>query len=449
VITQWLASPYVKNDAETSFFFKNTDKIYKIKDFCVVLLGEPKKAKPDTVRNVLGQASRTITQRGYSSVAVLHACSDIDFAQAVEGFLLGSYRFAKYKEDKKAAQSLNKFTFYTSEADKKGLTESIKYISATTRGIFMARDLVNEPGNVIYPESFASIAKKACTGRKLKFKMLNKAALKKEKMNLHIAVGQASDRDPCLVHIHYKPTKKAKKTVALVGKGVTFDTGGLSLKPAAYMVSMKTDMGGAASVLGTMMAIADLNLPIEVHGLMGLAENAVNGNATRPDDVVTGRSGKTVEIENTDAEGRLVLADVLSYAEDLKVDYIVDAATLTGACVVALGDEFFAVYSKDDDLASRLTEAATQVGDHGWRMPLYDGYKRQLKSDIADLKNVGQRYGGSITAALFLSEFVKKTKWAHLDIAGPARASRDFDTTVKGGSGIPTRTFIRFLENLA
>ncbi|MCB1198196.1 MAG: leucyl aminopeptidase [Deltaproteobacteria bacterium] len=447
IISNWIGSSFVKNDREKAFFFPNIGSS-KVKDFLVFCLGDPEQSKPEEVRNAFARASKMITQRGYKKAAVVHAGDQLDFSLAIEGFLLGSYRFAKYKDDEKAGQSLDTFSFYVPASTKKTVATALDKISATTRAIFLARDLVNEPGNVIYPASFAKIAKEVCKDRKLTCKVLDLADLKKEKMNLHIAVGQASAHEPKLVHIHYKPAQKAKKKVALVGKGVTFDTGGLSLKPPTAMVSMKSDMSGAASVLGTMMAISDLNLPIEVHGILGLAENAVAGNATRPDDVVRSRSGITVEIENTDAEGRLVLADALSYADDLKVDYIIDVATLTGACVIALGDEIFAVYSQDDALAQSIGASAAEVGDNAWRMPLHESYKAQLKSDFADMRNVGGREGGSITAALFLSEFVKKAKWAHLDIAGPARAKREFDLTAKGGSGIPTRTFIRFLENL-
>ncbi|MCB0271434.1 MAG: leucyl aminopeptidase [Bdellovibrionales bacterium] len=447
IISSWLESSYVGEDREKSMFFVNKGDL-AFKDFLVISLGDAKKAGQNEIRNAFGKASKLISQRGYKSVAVVHGDEKIPFEYAMDGFLLGSYRFSKYKEDVKQSQSLQTFIFATSHKNKKTYEKHLSHTCATTRAIFLARDLVNEPGNVVYPESFASIAKNETAKRKITYKVLSAAELKKQNFNLHLAVGQASDKQPCLVHLHYKPTKKAKKKVALVGKGITFDTGGLSLKPPTYMVSMKTDMAGAAGVLAAMTAIADLALPVEVHGIMALAENAVNGNATRPDDVVRARNGKTVEIENTDAEGRLVLADALHYAENLGVDYIVDAATLTGACVIALGDEIFAIYSKDAKLASLIENAASDVGDKGWRMPLEESYKSQLKSDVADMKNVGGREGGSITAALFLSNFVEKTAWAHLDVAGPARASREFDTIPKGGSGVPTRTFIRFVETL-
>jgi leucyl aminopeptidase len=447
-LSTWLNSSVVEDNREKSTVITNVSS-YKGKDLYVVVVGEAKKTTPDEIRDALGNAGKWLAGRGYKDVAILCEESNMDAAAIVEGFLMGSYRFFHHKSDPKTHATLKNITFYADQECKKSLKNEVPRAVAYVRANFLARDLVNEAPNILYPASFAKIAQDVAKKQaNVSIKVLTKKEIEKENMNLLMAVGRASDYEPRVVHLHYKPKKKAKAKVAFVGKGVTFDTGGLSLKPPTSMVSMKTDMGGAAAVLATIQAVADLQLPVEVHGLMGLVENAVNGNATRPDDVVRGRNGKTVEIENTDAEGRLVLADVLNYAEELKVDYLIDAATLTGACVVALGTDIFAVYANDDKLSSRLLQASQEVGDKAWRMPLEESYRKQLKSEVADMRNIGGREGGSITAALFLSEFVKDTKWAHCDIAGPARATQDYPTSVKGGTGIPSRTFIRFIENL-
>jgi leucyl aminopeptidase len=267
-------------------------------------------------------------------------------------------------------------------------------------------------------------------------------------MLLHYAVGQGSSNEPRFIHLTYKP-KKRKKKLVFVGKGLTFDSGGLCIKPAAGMGEMKSDMGGAAAVLGLMAAVAAVRPDVEVHGVIGAAENMPDGSAYRPADVFTSLEGKTVEIINTDAEGRLVLADALTYATKLEPDVIIDAATLTGAALVALGKTYSAYYATDDALARMLENAAREAGESFWRMPLIDELSDQLKSDIADLKHTGDRWGGSITAALFLREFVAKVPWIHCDIAGPALSERARGVTPKGGTGHAVLTFLRLVENAA
>jgi leucyl aminopeptidase len=285
----------------------------------------------------------------------------------------------------------------------------------------------------------------------LEVSVMDRAALEKKGMKLIVAVGQGSVRDPRMVHMIYKPVNgPAKKKLVFVGKGLTFDTGGICIKPAPGMEEMKGDMGGAANVIGLMAAVAALQPDIEVHGLIGCAENMPDGNAYRPGDIFGSYDGKTVEIINTDAEGRLVLADVLSYAaKDLKPDLFVDNATLTGACVVALGMTVSGFYSNRDEVAERVKKAAKLAGEALWHLPLVEDLREGLKSDWADLKHVADRWGGSITAALFLREFVGDVPWVHVDVAGPSMANKAYNVFAKGGTGHGVLTFLKLIEDYA
>jgi leucyl aminopeptidase len=264
---------------------------------------------------------------------------------------------------------------------------------------------------------------------------------------LHYAVAQGSHNEPRFIHMTYAPKKKAKKKLVFVGKGLTFDSGGLCIKPAPGMGEMKSDMGGAAAVLGLMAAVAALKPNVEVHGVIGAAENMPDGAAYRPGDVFGSLDGKTVEVVNTDAEGRLVLADALTYASRLSPDLLVDAATLTGACVVALGKTCSAFYTAEERLVHDLEGAAKEAGEQFWRMPLLEDLREQLKSDVADLKHLGDRWGGSISAALFLREFVGKAKWIHCDVAGPVLADSAKGAYPKGGTGHAVLTFLKMVEH--
>jgi leucyl aminopeptidase len=307
---------------------------------------------------------------------------------------------------------------------------------------------VNEPPNELYPETLAQIARRIAKEHGFRVNVLDKKGILAQGMHLHYAVGQGSAHEPRFIHLSYVPKKKRKKVV-FVGKGLTFDSGGLCIKPAAGMGEMKSDMAGAAAVLGLMAAIGATKPEVELHVLVGAAENMPDGAAYRPADVFRSLDGKTVEIINTDAEGRLVLADALAYAVSLKPDVIVDAATLTGAALVALGKTCSAYYATDDGLATVLEAAAREAGESFWRMPLLDELGEQLKSDVADLKHTGDRWGGSITAALFLREFVGKVPWVHCDIAGPVLAERARGAYPKGGTGHAVLTFLNFVERLA
>jgi leucyl aminopeptidase len=306
-----------------------------------------------------------------------------------------------------------------------------------------ARDLVNEPAAAIYPQSLAEQAE-TLRASGLEVTVWDEKKLVDEGMGGITAVGQGSAQPPRFIHVAWKPANPSRK-VALVGKGVTFDAGGLSIKPTSGMLTMKCDMGGSASVLGVMRAIADLKPDVEVHGLIGAAENMLGGNAFKLGDVVTMRNGKTVEIHNTDAEGRLCLADCLSYGSELGVDQMVDIATLTGAAVVALGEHYSALMTRSESFAASLLGHADASGEGLWRLPLPAFYKEKLNSQIATVKNVGGRAAGSITAGLFLNEFVTDTEWAHIDIAGPAFLDKGRRHFGHGGTGAMVPTLTRWV----
>jgi leucyl aminopeptidase len=313
--------------------------------------------------------------------------------------------------------------------------------------VCLARDLVNEPAMTLTPVAMERRARAVARAKGLGIRVLGPAELKREKMGAYLAVAQGSDNPPRLVHLSYKPKGKPRGRVALVGKGLTFDSGGLSLKTNEYMLDMKCDMSGSAAVIGVLSALPALAPRVEVHGLLAMAENMPSARSYRPGDVLVTRSGKTVEVNNTDAEGRLVLADALSYAQKLKPSAIIDLATLTGACVVGLGPLCTGVMGNDPAMIESVLDAAVTAGEKMWPLPLYEEYLEQLKSEVADMKNTGERYGGALTAGLFLKEFVdERLPWVHLDIAGPAFVDKDQPYAPKGGTGAGVRTVLEYLS---
>lgn len=364
------------------------------------------------------------------------------------GAALKSYRFDKYltKEEKSSKPTLESLTVAVNEA--RQATEAFEIEKHIMAGVFMARDLVNEPGNILHPESYAEI----CQGLEkegLKVKVLGEAEMKKMGCGALLGVGQGSIRESKMVILEWNGGKKADKPIAFVGKGVTFDTGGISIKPSGGMEEMKMDMGGSAAVVGTLKVLAARKAKVNAVGVIGLVENMPDGNAQRPGDIVTSLSGQTVEVLNTDAEGRLVLADCLWYCQETyKPKFMVNLATLTGAIMVALGETTGGLFSNNDKLAERLRDAGLTVGEKIWRMPLGPEYDELLKSDVADMQNISNgRWGGSITAAQFLQRFVNDVPWAHLDIAGVATASKPTDTCPKGGSGFGVRLLNKMVQD--
>lgn len=426
----------------------------KVRAKRVALLGLGKPA--DAARNIYEAAGRSVRMgNSVSAKQVLFVLpkTDLDLGEVMQlvgrGGTLGSYKFDQFLSDKGRKNSVTKLHVNTGENGKLSSAHknAMKKGETVAAGMEVARDLVNLPAENLYPESYAKRAQ--AEGKKHGFtvKVHDVAALKRMKMGMLMAVGQGSKRPPRLVHMTYTPKGATAKTksIALVGKGVTFDSGGYSLKPSAAMLDMKIDMGGAASVLGTMIAIAKLKPKVKVHGIATLAENLVSGNAYKLGDVLTSASGRTVEINNTDAEGRLCLGDALHYATQQEPDEIIDLATLTGAVIVALGPYTVGLFSNNDSMAGSLLDSSARMGESFWHMPLNLRLKEQLKSDIADCRNTGKREGGSITAALFLSEFVGDTKWTHLDIAGPVSSEQDVGATVKGGTGIAIPTLVDYI----
>ena len=357
---------------------------------------------------------------------------------AVLGMREAFYRFDQMKSQKKAdAPALASVVLPLSP--KAELQQALKEAAATADGVALARTLGNLPANICNPAYLADEAKKLAREYKLQVEVLERREMEKLGMGSFLSVARASQQPPKLIVLHYN-NAKSRKPLALVGKGITFDTGGISLKPAGEMDEMKYDMSGAGSVLGAIRALAAMKAPVNVLGVIPACENMPGGAATKPGDVVTTLSGQTVEILNTDAEGRLILCDALSYAERYKPDAVIDIATLTGACVIALGHVATGLFANDEKLADEIRAAADDSWDRVWQMPLWEDYQEQLRSNFADFANIGGRPGGSITAACFLARFTRKMRWAHLDIAGTAwKSGRD-----KGSTGRPVPLLVRF-----
>ncbi|HEY9659280.1 MAG TPA: leucyl aminopeptidase, partial [Allocoleopsis sp.] len=314
-------------------------------------------------------------------------------------------------------------------------------------GVILARELVSAPANVVTPIAMAETAEAIAREYGLELEILEQADCEKLGMGAFLGVAKASELPPKFIHLTYKPEGTPRKKIAIIGKGLTFDSGGLNIKPTGSGIEMmKTDMGGAAAMMGTAKAIAQLRPDVEVHFISAVTENMISGRAMHPGDILTASNGKTIEVNNTDAEGRLTLADALVFADKLGVDAIVDLATLTGACVIALGDDIAGLWTSDETLASQLTQASELSGEKLWRMPLEDKYFDGLKSGVADMKNTGPRPGGAITAALFLKQFVKDTPaWAHLDVAGPVWADKENGYNSAGATGFPVRTLVNWV----
>jgi leucyl aminopeptidase len=417
----------------------------------VLGLGDRRSIGPAEVRTFAAKAARAANgEKARSLLLSLPAGLEGELRAVGEGLELGAYRFTKYfTGDRKPKASLATVTVATAGKTK----PNAKALLATGQKIGMAvnvaRDLSNEPSNVIFPESFAHVAEAVAKENALKIQVFDFKEIRRRGMKLIDAVGRGSEHEPRFVHITWAP-KGAKKKIVFVGKGITFDSGGLSIKPAAGMGDMKHDMSGAANVVGLMAAIAALKPKVEVHALAALAENMPDGNAYRPGDIWGSLDGKTVEIINTDAEGRLVLADALAYARGLSPDLIVDNATLTGACVVALGNTCSGWYANDEGAARDFAAAIKDSGETMWRMPLLEDLREHIKSDVADVKQTGDRWGGSITAALFLREFAGDAKWVHCDIAGPAAIERPTAwMQAKGATGHAVLTFLSLVERAA
>jgi leucyl aminopeptidase len=375
-----------------------------------------------------------------------------------EGALSAAYKFDKYltgEKKKSDAPSVDEIKIAMSADNVDGsrlesLKRGVQRGEQVAEAVALARDLINEPAGEMTPRKMAEVAQRVAKQHGLEVKVLGPKECEKLGMGMYLAVAQGSEEEPRFIHLTYRPKGKtpSRKTIALVGKGVTFDSGGLSLKPSNAMEDMKVDMSGAAAVIAAIGVLADLGVPFEVHALAACTENMPSGKSYKLGDVLKSMAGKTVEINNTDAEGRLTLGDAITYAkEEIKPDEIFDFATLTGACMVALGPHTAGVMGNDLSLVERWLAAARLAGEDMWHLPLPEKLRDQLKSDVADMRNTGERYGGALTAGLFLKEFVGDTPWVHVDIAGPASADKESGHIPKGGTGFGVATLVEYLAS--
>lgn len=426
----------------------------------LVGLGPRGKFEIEGLRLAAGRSAKTaIRLRAKRAVFAIPEGGDLEerVRAAVEGFVLGVYRFDRYRttqqDDKDAApiQSIQLLLPSRSvrTASFRPAIELARRVGESTN---WARDLVNEPAGVMTPTRLALEAKRMARTARLQISVGGREQIKKLKMGMFLGVAQGSAEEPRLIHLRYIPSdaKHAKQPpLALVGKAITFDSGGLSLKTAEGMVDMKTDMAGSAAVLAAMQVISHLRPSFPVHALIGACENMPSGTAYRPGDILISRLGKSVEITNTDAEGRLVLGDVLAWANELKPSAIIDLATLTGACVVALGHYIVGAFGDDESLVRSVLEASQAAGEQMWRLPISDLQKDALRSEVADMKNSGERWGAAINAAIFLKEFVGTTPWVHLDIAGPSVSPKERGYLAKGATGVGVRTLVELVRRRA
>jgi len=436
-----------------------TEKSIASPRLVLIGMGEPEKLSLEKIRRGSAAAATTAQKMKIASLGIEFPISMLsaqslkaapsDIAQAVvEGAVLSVYKYDKYitaKEDEKKLESLTVFT-----SDKKRLTEireGVRRGEILSAATSLARDLQNAPSNEIYPETLAHHVQETAYKHGFKTTVFDQRKIETLKMGGILAVSKGSNHPPRFIILEHNPGKVKSGTVVLVGKGVTFDSGGISIKPAANMGEMKMDMSGAAAVIGAFQALADLQLPVHVVGLIPAVENMPSGTAMKPGDIVRHYSGKTSEVDNTDAEGRLILADALGYASHYKPDVVIDLATLTGACVVALGHLATGMMGNDQETMDAITIAGETTYERVWQLPLFDEYEKMIKSDVADVKNTGGRWGGAITAGWFLKNFIGDYKWVHLDIAGTAILEEKMDYAPKGGSGVGVRLLIEFLKN--
>ncbi|PAF44068.1 leucyl aminopeptidase [Helicobacter sp. 11S02629-2] len=427
--------------AKGSFFSQQSKTLYiGIKDF-----------SPNSLEEAALSAVNTLRELGVKSAFI-----DVDDAYSqilAYAFLLGSYKFDRFKSKDSKSKDKEEGDETLSISIKNASPSLLDEVSLISKEVCFVRDLVNTPPNIANSTYLAYVARDRSLERGVKnvtCNLYDNDFLESKNMGAFLAVNQASNFPAYLAHLIYKPTRPKKKVV-LVGKGLVYDTGGLSLKPADYMTTMKADKAGACTVLGAFFAIAKLGLDVELHAIMGITDNAIGKNAYRPDDVLVSKEGKTIEVKNTDAEGRLVLADCLSYAQDLEADVILDFATLTGACVVALGEYTSGVMGFNEDLKASFVKASLEMNELAHTLPFNPHLKKLLESKIADVSNISSsRYGGAITAGLFLSEFIRdeyKDKWVHVDIAGPAYVEKTWSVNPSGASGTALRSIVNFVKH--
>ncbi len=423
----------------------------------VVGLGKPVDLTANRIRGAVAEACRLLRNKGISAVAMVpqgvgvNNISAASSAQAIaEGALLGLYAFRKHitREDNKFGE-VKELNIVASAKARAALEEGVSKGRIIAEATNLARGMINEPSNFMTPTDMAAVAKKLSETHGLALTVLDKDQMAELGMGGLLGVARGSRQPPKFIVLNYRGSDSSEVNIALVGKGITFDSGGISLKPSEKMEEMKGDMAGGAAVMAAISAIAQLKPKINVTAIVPATENLPDGNAFKPGDILKAMNGKTIEVISTDAEGRLILADALSYARKQGAKFIVDVATLTGACRVALGDVCTGAFTNNDEFVGRLLAAGKEAGEYVWQMPMFDEYKEQNKSDVADVKNTGGRWGGAITAAKFLQEFAEDTPWVHLDIAGTDLSDKDRGYTVKGATGVAVRTLINLVLSLA
>lgn len=424
-----------------------------MKRVLVAGLGDSSAIDLDRVRNVTATAARRARSLADGDLAVaiggapLDALDESDVAQAVtEGLLLGLYRFDRHLHPKETPKTISGAEVLGTDAT--AVAEGVRRGTILGEATNFARDLANEPSNVLTPTEMASRAETLARETGLEIEVLEESEAAELGMGSYLGVAKGSHQPAKFIILRHRGGGD-EPGLALIGKGITFDTGGISLKPSASMVSMKQDMSGGAAVIAAIGALARLEAPLNVTAMVPATENMPGGSAIKPSDVLTAMNGKTIEVLNTDAEGRLVLADALAYANSLGLAPLIDVATLTGACAVALGTTTTGLMTNDDALGSEVIAAGKRAGEKLWQLPMFDDYDELIKSPIADVKNTGGRYAGAITAAKFLAVFAEDTPWVHLDMAGTDDADKDKGTTVKGATGVPVRTLVRWVLNRA
>ncbi len=425
------------------------------KRILVVGLGKRLDFSEDRLRGAFARAAQQIRALNITEFSTSLNVPGIDLplermAEAVvEGVILGLYRFLPFKTlDREQECEVTAFTILEQDdAAYKVIRTAVKTAEIIASAATYARDIVSTPSNEMTPSDLANEARESSKGKNIRCTVLDAGQMKELGMNALLGVSRGSDEPPRFIIMEYRGGKKSSPFVALVGKGITFDSGGISIKPSEKMDEMKTDMAGGAAVIATVRAAAELGLPVNLVGIVPATENLPGGKAYKPGDILKTMSGQTIEIVTTDAEGRLILADALTYAGNFKPAVIIDLATLTGACVVALGDHVIGMMGTDDDLKNEIRDAAERTGEKVWELPLWEEYSEQIKGDAADYKNSGGRAGGAITAAALLSKFTGDYPWVHLDIAGPAWLSKEKPYIPKGASGVGVRLLIQFLRN--
>lgn len=452
-LRELLHSKEFEGKANEMVLFHTHGKI-PAKRLILVGLGKTSNLGLDQFRQAMGHAVKRVRSAKSRAFAVAlprltpRDSSPLDVAQAMaEGAILGSYQFTAYRSDAPTDNDLTAMTILTARKSELGqISEGIRRGVATAEATVFARDLANHPSNVMTPARIAHEAKAVAKETRIRLKILERKDMERLGMGALLGVAKGSHEPPKFIILRYHGAKKKdERPVILVGKTVTFDTGGISLKPSENMEQMKADMTGGAAVLATIRAAARLELPLNLISILPVAENMPGGRAMRPGDVVKTLSGKTVEVQNTDAEGRLILSDGLAYATRFKPAALIDIATLTGACAVALGQFAIGMFGTDTKLTEAIRQSGLRAGERVWEMPLWEDYFEQLRSDVADMRNIGGRGGGMITAALFLSKFVGDCPWAHLDIASTDWSERERAYIPKGPTGIGTRLLIQFL----